>query len=478
MSLPEILNKLFAHIDGNHNKYIETLAEAVSIKSISAHPKHRDECQRMIDWTQYKLETLGIVCEQVNIGMQSLPDNSTLKLPNVLLGVTKNFDPKKKTVVVYGHLDVQPAEYSDGWETEPFKLTLRDGKLYGRGASDDKGPIIAWMNAIEAYHNIGTELPINLKFVLEAMEESGSLGLNKMLISRKDWFDDVDYICITDTAWLGNEQPCISHGLRGLSYFRIEVECASKDLHSGVFGGVIHEALTDLIHLMSQLVDCNGKILIPGIYDDVEPITPNENEIYEKITFDVDAFHKSLGTPGKLLYDTKIALLQHRWRFPCLSLHGIEGAFHESGQKTVIPKKVIGKFSIRTVPNQSTEKIEKLVVDYINQKFKEWGSPNKMKCFMSHGAKPFNENPFHENYLAATKAIKHVYNLEPDIIRGGSTVPVTLYFQEVSGRNVLLLPLGCSDDGAHSQNEKINLRNFFDGSKVLASYIYEVSQIE
>jgi nonspecific dipeptidase len=379
---------------------------------------------------------------------------------------------------VYGHLDVQPASKTDGWDTEPFVLTLREGKLYGRGSSDDKGPIIAWLNAIEAYQKQGIELPINLKFVLEAMEESGSLGLGKMLKSKKDWFNDVDYVCITDTTWLGNEQPCISHGLRGICYFRLEVECAEKDLHSGVFGGAVYEAMTDLVHLMSQLVDRSGKILIPGIYDDVAPLLPDEDEIYDKISFNIDEFRESIGTPGPLLHDTKTSLLQHRWRFPCLSLHGIEGAFYEAGQKTVIPRKVTGKFSIRAVPNQDPAKIEKLVVDYVNRKFSDWGSPNKMKCYMSHGARPFGENRYNENYLAAAKAIKHVYNVDADVIRGGSTVPVTLTFQEVSGKNVLLLPLGCGDDGAHSQNEKFNVRNYIEGSKVLAAYIYEISQIE
>lgn len=340
-------------------------------------------------------------------------------------------------------MDVQPALKEDGWDTEPFVLTLRDEKLYGRGSTDDKGPVLGWFNAIEGYQKLGMELPVNLKFVFEGMEESGSEGLDDLLYSKKDWFKDVDYVCISDNYWLGTDQPCLTYGLRGICYFGLEIECASKDLHSGVFGGTVHEAMTDLVHLMGQLVDCNGRILVPGIYDDVAPLLENEHEIYEKITFDTNAYQKSLGAP-KLLHDTKAKLLQHRWRYPSLSLHGIEGAFYEPGQKTVIPRKVIGKFSIRAVPNQEPAKIEKMVVDYVKQKFAEFGSPNKMNCYMAHGGRPWTENPNHPHYQAAAKATKHVYKVDPDMTREGGSIPVTLTFQEVTGKNVLLLPLGMS----------------------------------
>lgn len=301
--------------------------------------------------------------------------------------------------------------------------------MFGRGSSDDKGPVLGWFNAIEAYQKLGMEVPVNLKFVFEGMEESGSEGLDELLVSKKEWFKDVDYVCISDNYWLGTTHPCITYGLRGICYFGLEVECASRDLHSGVFGGAVHEAMTDLTYLMSQLVDRTGHILIPHIYDDVAPLLENENEIYEKITFDVESFKKDLGTPGKLLHESKEKLLQHRWRFPTLSLHGIEGAFYEAGQKTVIPRKVTGKFSIRAVPNQDPSKIEKLVVDYVNKKFAEWGSPNKMKCYMAHGGKPWTENPNHVHYQAAAKATKHVYKLDADMTREGNYTNIFIYYR-------------------------------------------------
>lgn len=337
--------------------------------------------------------------------------------------------------------------------------------------------MLGWINAIEAYQQLGMEVPVNVKFVLEGMEESGSEGLDDLLYARKDFFKDVDYVCISDNYWLGTTQPCITYGLRGICYFGLEVECASKDLHSGVFGGTVHEAMNDLIHLMSTLTDKDGQILIPNIRREVAPLLDNEQDIYNKITFDVDSYRNEMGATKLMHKEDKTALLMHRWRYPSLSLHGIEGAFYEPGQKTVIPRKVIGKFSIRIVPNQEPELIEKYVVDYLNQKWKEWGSPNTMKCYMAHGGKPWTEDPNHPHYQAAAKATHHVYKVQPDMTREGGSIPVTLTLQEVTGKNTILLPMGCGDDGAHSQNEKIDIRNYIEGTKLLGAYLYEVSKL-
>lgn len=476
--LPSDLQKLFAHVDANKAKYIETLSEAVAIKSVSAWPHTRPECQKMMDWCQKRLEGLGCSVEQVDIGSQIMPDGTSLKLPNVILGILGN-DPAKKTVVVYGHLDVQPALLEDGWDTQPFVLTEKNAKLYGRGSSDDKGPVLCWIHAIEGYQKLGLNVPVNLKFVFEGMEESGSEGLDDLLFARKEsFFKNVDYVAISDNYWLGTTQPCITYGLRGICYFGLEIECASKDLHSGVFGGTVHEAMTDLIYLMGQLVDKDGKILVPNVYKEVAPLLSNENEIYDKITFDVNDYRKDIGASRLLYNEDKNQLLMHRWRYPSLSLHGIEGAFYEPGQKTVIPRKVIGKFSIRIVPDQDPDVIEKYVVDYLKQKYAEWGSPNYMKVYMAHGGKPWTENPNHPHYQAAAKATKYVYKVEPDMSREGGSIPVTLTLQQVTQKNVVLLPVGCGDDGAHSQNEKLDIRNYIEGTKLLGAYLYEVAQLK
>ncbi|KAK3697503.1 hypothetical protein QZH41_002099 [Actinostola sp. cb2023] len=223
-----------------------------------------------------------------------------------------------------------------------------------------------------------------------------------------------------------------------------------------------HEAMRDLVGLLSTLVDVKGKILVPGVYDSVAELTVKEKALYDDIDFDMEDYRADIGH-NKLLHDNKPDLLMHRWRYPSLSIHGIEGAFYEPGAKTVIPRKVIGKFSVRLVPNQNPKEIENLVVDYLNKKHAESGSPNDMKASCHHSAKPWVSDFNHPHYMAGRKAIRTVFGIEPDMTRDGCSIPVTLTFQEATGKNIMLLPVGACDDGAHSQNEKINRSNYING---------------
>ena len=203
------------------------------------------------------------------------------------------------------------------------------------------------------------------------MEESGSVGLDAFLRSRQntDFFQTVDFVCISDNYWLGKEKPCITYGLRGNCYFFVEVEGPSMDLHSGVFGGTVFQPMTDLIYLLNTLVDERQQILIEGIMDSVAPVTEEEQALYDSISFNVDDFKKELGVDELLHEGDKVKTLLDRWRNPALSIHGIQGAFSEPGGKTVIPRKVIGKFSIRIVPDQTPVEVEKLVLVHLDKKW-------------------------------------------------------------------------------------------------------------
>ncbi|XP_022162428.1 cytosolic non-specific dipeptidase-like [Myzus persicae] len=471
------LTDVFRYIDDNKNKFLETLSQAVSIKSISADPELRNEVIKMMQWAQAKLKTLGADVELCDIGQQTFNDKK-VQLPPVLIGTLGN-NKSKTTICLYGHLDVQPADISDGWASEPFVLTEKNGKLYGRGSSDDKGPVLGWLHAIEAFQNTGIDLPVNLKFVFEGMEESGSIGLDELLIQKKETFlKDVDYVCISDSYWLGTDKPCLTYGLRGMASFFVEVEGSSKDLHSGMYGGTVYEAMSDLLYILDQLVDVKGKILIPGFDEGVEPLSEKEKELYEKIEFDVDAYISEIGA-YKSQKATKEELLMSNWRYPSLSIHGIEGAFSGSGFKTVIPRKVTGKFSIRLVPNQIPSRISEIVKNYVQSVWEKRQSPNKFKIYTANeGGNPWKTDPFNDHFLAAHKATKTVYNVEPDYTRCGGSIPVTLTLQEVTGKSVMLLPMGAGDDSAHSQNEKIDVRNYIEGTKLMAAYLYEVSKIK
>ena len=423
----------------------------------------------MIYWTKDHIEKLG--------GKTRLVTNPVAtadrKLPDILLGEFF-VNPKYKTVCVYGHLDVQPAAKEDGWDTDPFQLVEKDGKLYGRGSTDDKGPALSWLWIIEAHQKLGVELPVNIKIMYEGMEEFGSDGLFETIVTEsKDgkFLNDVDFFCISDNYWLGKSKPCLTYGLRGLAYFQITIKGCEQDLHSGVLGGTVHESMTDLIQLMSTLVNSQGKILVEGIMDTVKEVTNDEEELYKTIEFDLESYKDenkiTNNENGKLLHDNKKDLLMARWRYPTLSLHGIEGAFSGVGAKTVIPSKVIGKFSLRLVPDQKPEEIEKLITKHLETEFAKLNSPNILKIEMIHGAVAWLSDPKHPNYEAAARAIEKVYNgQKPDYTREGGSIPITSAIEDATGMNVLLLPIGACDDMAHSQNEKYNISNLVNGIKV------------
>lgn len=471
----------FKLVDEHKAMMIDELTETVAIQSVSAElDVHLVDIVKMMDWTSAYIEKLGGSTNMVP-NPSSTPERP---LPPILLGEFKTQDSSKKTVCVYGHLDVQPAAIEDGWDTEPFVLTEKDGKLFGRGSTDDKGPALSWLWAITLYQKMGVELPVNIKILFEGMEESGSEGIFELIQTEGKpgkFLDDVDFFCISDNYWLGTTKPCLTYGLRGVVYFQLSVEGSTKDLHSGVLGGTVFEPMTDLISLMGTLVEPTGKILVPGVYDSVAPVTPEEEALYETIEFDMETFKEEAGiktVSDQLLCDEKMTLLMNRWRNPTLSFHGIEGAFSGKGAKTVISKKVIGKFSLRIVPDQSSKEIEGLVQKHIENEFAKLNSPNIMKVEMIHGGEPWLSDPKHPNFEAAARAIEIVYDgVKPDYTREGGSIPITSALENATGMNVLLLPIGASDDGAHSQNEKYNVSNLLNGVKVLGTYLNELGKL-
>jgi len=421
-----------------------------------------------------ELENLGAEVQQRPLGKQ--PGKEHLDLPPVVIARYGN-DKNKRTILVYGHYDVQPAGMEDGWATDPFKLTVDEkGRMYGRGSTDDKGPVLGWLNAIEAHQKAGVEFPVNLLCCFEGMEEYGSEGLDDFINAEaKKFFKDADAVCISDNYWLGTEKPCLTYGLRGCNYYSIAVSGPGQDLHSGVFGGTAQEPMTDLVRLLGKLVDTNGKILIPGINELVAPVTDEEKKLYSTIAFTMDNIHESLGSKTTI-YPDKERTLMARWRFPSLSIHGIEGAFSAPGGKTVIPAKVLGKFSIRTVPDMDSETVTDLVHKYINAEFAKLNSKNTLNVSLLHDGKWWVASPNHWNFSAAAKAVKEVFGVEPDMTREGGSIPVTITFEQATGKSVLLLPMGSSTDAAHSINEKLDRRNYIEGTKLLGAYLHYVAE--
>lgn len=469
------LDELKNYIDSHQEDYVLTLRDWVAVESDSSDALKRDELMRMMKITENKFNDMKGHTIRFDIGNQELPNGQIIPLPVVVTASFGN-DSNKATVCIYGHVDVQPARMEDGWDTEPYNLTEINGNLYGRGASDNKAPVLAWIHAVEAYQALDMDLPVNVKFIIEGMEETGSNGLDELISKQKDdFFSDVDYIIISDCGWL-SRKPALTYGTRGNCYFFAEVEGPKQDLHSGVYGGSVFEPMIDLIGLLDTLIDSSGHILIPGINEAVAELTEEERKRYEAIEFDVENFKNKIGTDG-LMYDTKEGILSHRWRYPSLSIHGIEGAFSASGSKTVIPAKVTAKFSIRQVPDMDPPTVEKQVTTYLNDMFAKRKTPNKLKVTMIIGAKPWLADVSDPLYVAGRRAVQKVFGVEPDLIREGGTIPVARTFQDVTGKSIIMLPIGGFDDGLHSQNEKMSRYNYIEGTKLFAAYLHEVSQI-
>ncbi|XP_073925732.1 beta-Ala-His dipeptidase isoform X3 [Castor canadensis] len=401
------LEKLFQYIDLHQDEFVQTLKEWVAIESNSVQPvlHFRQELSRMMAVATDKLQCLGAAVDSVDLGSQQLPNGQSLPLPPIILAELGN-DPKKPTVCFYGHLDVQPAQQSDGWLTDPHTLTEVGGKLYGRGATDNKGPVLAWINAVSTFRALEQDLPVNIKFILEGMEEAGSVALEELVTKEKHrFFSSVDYIVISDNLWISRTKPALTYGTRGNSYFMVEVKCRDQDFHSGTFGGILNEPMAELIALLDSLVDSTGHILIPGIYDQVAPLTEEEKKTYETIDLDLEEYQNS-SQVEKFLYGTKEEILMHLWRYPSLSIHGIEGAFDKPGTKTVIPGRVVGKFSIRLVPHMNVSVVEKQVKQHLEAVFSKRNSSNQMSVSLALGLQPWITNINDNQYLAAKAAIK------------------------------------------------------------------------
>ncbi|EAU39622.1 hypothetical protein ATEG_00976 [Aspergillus terreus NIH2624] len=418
----DTLEQVLTKIDQLAQHFVtDRLAKAVEIKSVSSDltDEGRKNVGQMTAFLVDQLSGLGANVERCPLGNQ--PDTDpVLALPDVVLAkYPATPDPKKRTILIYGHYDVQPE--GEGWTypRKPWKLTEIDGKLYGRGSTDDKGPLLAWLNALEAYQKAGVDLPVNLLFCFEGMEESGSVGLRDSLIKIR-----------------------------------------------------IHEPMTDLMIMLSKLVDSKGNILVPGINGLVDDTTSEEIERYKKIDFSMEEFKNTIGSEAAI-YDTAPDTLMHRGRYPSITIHGISGADSSPNQTTAIYPEVTGKFSVRTVPTMDGSVVTALVVHFLKQEFNKLGSKNTCEVREFGESAPYWVGNIDDpNFAAGKAATKRVYNTDPDMTREGGSIGVTLELQKALGTNksIMLLPVGRSDDGAHGPDEKLDRDNYIKGSKLLGAY--------
>jgi acetylornithine deacetylase/succinyl-diaminopimelate desuccinylase-like protein len=450
------MDPLTQYLDQHRDRFVEDLKGVLRIPSVSAQPEHRDDVRRCAEHIGEHLRFLGMTRVEV------VPTAGHPVVYGEWLGARG-----KPTALLYGHYDVQPPEPLELWKTPPFEPTLRDGKLYARGAVDDKGQVYMHLKAIEGHMRVNGGLPVNLKVVIEGEEEVGSNNLERFLRERRGELE-ADVIVVSDTTMPAPDQPALCYGLRGILYTQIEVEGPAQDLHSGHFGGAVRNPANALGAILAALQDGDGRITIPGFYDRVRPISADEREMLRKIPFDEQGFVAQTGAKepwGERGYST----LERVTIRPTLDVNGMWSGYTGKGSKTVLPSKASAKVSMRLVPDQDPEDLFPRFRRYV-EKLAPAGA--RVRVLDHHSAVPFLTDPDHPMLEAARRALARAWSKPPVMVREGGSIPVMATFQKTHGLPCILMGFGLDDDQVHAPNEKFSLSSFHGGTKSVA-YLYE-----
>jgi acetylornithine deacetylase/succinyl-diaminopimelate desuccinylase-like protein len=450
------MDALTQYLEQHRDRFVEDLKAALRIPSVSAQPEHRADMLRCAKHVADHAKSLGMTRVEV-----VATDGHPLVYAE-WLGA-----PGKPTALLYGHYDVQPPDPLELWQTPPFEPTLRDGKLYARGAVDDKGQVYMHLAAIEAHMKVNGRLPINLKMVIEGEEEVGSENLAKFLRARRAELD-ADVILVSDTAMLGPDQPALCYALRGILYAQVEVQGPSKDLHSGHFGGAVVNPANALCAIVAALRDGDGRVTVPGFYDRVRPLAAEERAELRALDFDEAGFIKESGSPvawGEKGYST----LERVTIRPTCDVNGMWSGYTGEGSKTILPAFAAAKVSMRLVPDQDPVDLFPRFEAYV-KKLAPAGVT--VKVIDLHSAPPWITEPDHPMLEAARRALRRAWQRPPVMIREGGSIPVMATFAETHGLPSILMGFGLDDDQVHSPNEKFSLSSFHGGTKSVA-YLYE-----
>ena len=444
------MEKAKQSIDRNGDSFLEELFELLRIPSISAQSEHKPDMQRCAEWLAAALVKAGADHADV------MPTEG-----NPVVFAEKIVNPRARTVLIYGHYDVMPVDPREEWHTDPFEPVIRDGRIWGRGADDDKGQSFMHVKAFEAMCATDS-LPCNVKFMLEGEEEIGSQSLYRFCAENKKMLK-ADIILVSDTSMISMDTPSITCGLRGLTYMEVEVTGPDKDLHSGLFGGAVANPANVLARLVASLIDENGRVTIPGFYDDVRELTPAERKAFNKAPFSLRDYKRSLSigdVEGEAGYNT----MERTGVRPSLDVNGIWGGYTEEGTKTVIPSKASAKISMRLVPNQDFRKIARL----FEKHFKAIAPKSvKVKVSFLHGGMPYVAPTDMPAYKAAEKAILDTFGKRPLPFYSGGSIPIISAFEQTLGIKSLLIGFGLAEDAIHSPNESYGLDQFRKGIETI-----------
>ena len=450
------------YVDRNEARFLDELLAFLRIPSISTLPGHKQDVVRAAEFVAGALTDAGL--EHVEVVPTA---NHPLVYADWLHA------PGKPTVLCYGHYDVQPPDPLELWKSPPFEPQIRDGNIYARGACDDKGQMYMHIKAIEALNRVYQgKLPLNVKFLIEGEEEIGGESIAKYVPQHKDKLK-ADVALVSDTELFADGLPTLCIGLRGLIYLEVEARGPARDLHSGMFGGAAPNAVFGLIELLAKAKDADGRILIPGIYDDVVAPDAAEVESWRQLPFSEKEFLETAVGASALIGELDQTVLARLWARPTMEVHGIAGGFSGAGAKTVIPATAVAKVSFRLVPEQKYEKVL--------QSFRDWVAAHtpkgiQMDVRMLSGGPATLVNPHHPAIRVAAKAFSDKLQKPTVFTRSGGSIPIVGDFARELGIPTVLMGFGLPDDGLHSPNEKYRVSNYYCGVKTIAYFLDEYAK--
>lgn len=445
----------------NHSRFLDDLKALLRIPSISTLPEHQGDCRKAAE---------SLLGDLKRIGMEHARLIETEVHP--LVYADWLHAEGKPTVLIYGHYDVQPADPLDEWQTPPFEPTERNGNIYARGAVDDKGQVVAQMKALESLMAANHGLPLNVRVLLEGDEEVGGEGIANYVASKPADLK-ADFALVSDTELFAPGLPTLCVGVRGMIYTEIEVRGAKTDLHSGVYGGAAPNPFFAIAHIIAKLKDEEGRILIPGFFDDVVRPSAEELAAWHSLPFDEEEYRKTEVGSKQLVGEPGFSVLERTWARPSLDVHGIPGGFIGAGAKTVIPAKAQAKISMRLVPNQTPAKAFALYKSYVEEIAPRGVEVDVRLVHAGDACLIPVDNPY---IRAATQALHEVWGKDTVFIRSGGSIPIVGDFQRHLSLPSVMMGFGLPDDNLHAPNEKFNLKNFELGIESLIRFLEGVGR--
>lgn len=453
------MTKILEYLEQNDQLHIDQLCDFLRIPSISSISDHNDDVRKAAVFVFDELKELGLEAELIETAGHPLVYAQTEQRPD------------RKTLLFYGHYDVQPVDPLDLWKSPPFEPLIENDIIYARGACDDKGQLYTHLKALEAYIKLGIDLPVNVKFIIEGEEECGGPAIYEFTEKNTEKLA-CDAVIVSDTSLYDEKTPAICYSLKGLAYMQIDLEGPGMDLHSGSFGGTVQNPGNALCEIIAGLKNADGVVQIPGFYDDVQELDQAEKDEFASLNYSDDVLCADTGAPGPF-GEKGFTTLERMWARPTLDVNGLWGGYAGEGAKTIVPAKAGAKVSMRLVPNQDPKKIAKLFQDHV-----ESIAPEGVKVTVTdlHGAQAVMVPRDSEMMQAGMRAMEHGFGKRPVFIREGGSIPIVGTFQDCLKTPVLLLGYGLPNDNIHSPNEKFHLENYRNGIRTSAWLLEEAAK--